>query len=137
MSVVLDTGIVVALMFPDDENHAAAVGLLDDVAEDLVTTPLALAEMDHLTLARVGRHAQEALWNDLDRGVFAIRWWADGLRDMLEVARSRPDIGLVDASLVALAARLHTVRIATFDHRHFRTLVNEDGRPFTLLPADG
>lgn len=46
-------------------------------------------------------------------------------------------LGLVDASLVALAARLQTSRIATLDERHFRALPPVTGEPaFTLLPAD-
>jgi hypothetical protein len=52
------------------------------------------------------------------------------------VSRARPDLGLTDASLVALAGRLNTTRIATLDHRHFRTLQTRDGQPFVLLPAD-
>jgi predicted nucleic acid-binding protein len=137
VSVVLDTGVVVALMFPDDRHHHAAVRLVAQASDELVTTPLALAEMDHLALARVGRHAQEALWDDFERGAFAVRWWADGLRDTLAVARTRPHLGLTDASLVALAERQRTNRIATFDHRHFRTVADRDGQPFMLLPADG
>jgi hypothetical protein len=47
-----------------------------------------------------------------------------------------PDTELPDASLVALAGRLRTTRVATLDHRHFRTVTLADGRPFTVLPAD-
>ena len=46
-------------------------------------------------------------------------------------------LGLVDASLVALAAWLATARVATLDERHFRVLQPLSGeRSFTLLPAD-
>ena len=42
-----------------------------------------------------------------------------------------------DASLLALAARLSTTRIATLDERHFRVLEPLTREPaFTLLPAD-
>ena len=42
-----------------------------------------------------------------------------------------------DASLVALAARLGTTSIATFDERHFRAMQPLTGEPaFTLLPVD-
>jgi uncharacterized protein len=55
----------------------------------------------------------------------------------LKVARAREDIGLTDASLVALAAHLGTTRIVTLDHRHFRRLQPLTGEPgFVLLPAD-
>jgi predicted nucleic acid-binding protein len=132
VSVVLDTGVVVALYDLSDEHHARARAWYDAFDDDLVTTPLALAEMEHLA-TRV--RAQATLWDDLERGAFAVRWWADGTTDSLAVARRHPGIGLTDASLVALAARLRTDRIATFDHR-FRALTTADGAPFTVLPAD-
>jgi predicted nucleic acid-binding protein len=136
VSIVLDTSVIVASMATSELHHAVTADFLEGVAEDLVTTPLALAEMDHFAATRGGRVAQEALWNEFDRGALGVRWWADGLRDTLAVSRSRPDMGLTDASLVALAERLHTTRIATLDHRHFRTLQTRDGQPFVLLPAD-
>jgi uncharacterized protein len=133
LSVVLDTGVIVALYDLSDDHHGQARAWYDTFDDELVTTPLALAEMDHLTtLAR----ARDALWDDLERGAFAVRWWADGTVDSLAVARRHPGIGLTDASLVALAARLRTDRIATFDHRHFRALTTAEGAPFTVLPAD-
>jgi predicted nucleic acid-binding protein len=45
-------------------------------------------------------------------------------------------IGLVDASVVVLAAR-HRVRdVLTLDERHFRALRTLDRRRFRILPAD-
>ena len=133
MSVVLDTGVIVALYDASDQHHAQARAWYDAFDDDLVTTPLALAEMDHLA-TRAG--ARDTLWSDLDRGAFAVRWWADGITDSLAVARRHPPVGLTDASLVALATRIRTDRIATFDHRHFRELTTADGAPFIVLPAD-
>lgn len=136
MSIVLDTSVVIAAMSAGEVHHATALEFMRTVDEDLVTTPLALAEMDHFAAVRGGRSVQEALWNDFDRGALGVSWWADGLRDSIAVARTRPDVGLTDASLVALAGRLNTSRVATLDHRHFRTLTTRDGQPFALLPAD-
>ncbi|MFA4930131.1 MAG: PIN domain-containing protein [Patulibacter sp.] len=136
MSIVLDTSFVVALMSATDVRHEAAVELFRSTDQDFVTTPLALAEID-AAAGRLGSEvAQQAIREDFDSGVFALRWWADGLRDALAICRDRPDIGLTDASLVALAARLHTTRIATFDPDPFRSLSTRDGQPFVLLPAD-
>lgn len=136
MSVVLDTSFVVALMDADDAHHQRALDFFQTTDQDFVTTPLALAEIDHFAARIGGDRAQRALWDDFDSGLYGLRWWADGLRDTLDVSRSQPDIGLTDASLVALAGRLNTTRIATLDHHHFRTLQTRDGQPFVLLPAD-
>jgi len=129
----LDTGVVVALYDVSDQHHVRARTWYEAFDDDLVTTPLALAEMDHLASRA---RTRDTLWSDLERGAFAVRWWADGTSDSLTVARRHPDIGLTDASLVALAARLRTDRIATFDYRHFRALTTAGGAPFTVLPAD-
>lgn len=44
---------------------------------------------------------------------------------------------MTDASLIALAARIETTQIATFDERHFRAMTPlHGGRHFTLLPKD-
>jgi predicted nucleic acid-binding protein len=133
VSVVLDTGVVLALYDLSDQHHAQASAWYDTFDDELVTTPLALAEMDHLATRA---DARDALWGDLERGAFAVRWWADGTIDSLAVARRHPGIGFTDASLVALAGRLRTDRIATFDHQRFRALTTPGGAPFTVLPAD-
>ena len=132
MSVVVDTGAVLALMRADDDHHEAARDLFATLDDDLVTSPLALAELGHLVGARGGRSASEALWRDLERGAYTVRWWADALDESLRIVRRHPSLGLTDASLVALAGRLRTTRIATFDG-HFRSIETPQGDPFVLL----
>ena len=120
----------------DEPRHAQMAAWVTTLDDDLVTTPLALAEMDHVVPRRGGEEARKHLWRDLGRGAVVVRWWADAVDETLGIARRRPELGLVDASLVALAERLRTDRIATFDMRHFRTLKTRRGKPFTILPAD-
>jgi predicted nucleic acid-binding protein len=135
LTVVLDTGAVVAFMRTADEHHRAALAWFDVNDEELVTTPLAVAEMDHLISRRGGEAARDALWRSLEEGAYIVRWWADGLRETLSVARATPYIGLTDASLVALAGLLRTNRVVTLD-QHFRSLTTPGGEPFVVLPAD-
>ena len=126
---------VIALMREADEHHAVAARWTLETDEDLVTTPLAVAEMDHLVTAQGGRQGAAALRDDLEHGVYVVRWWADGLAETLRIARRHPYLGLTDASLVALAGLLRTNRIATFDH-HFRSVPTPGGEAFVVLPAD-
>ena len=135
MSVVLDTAFVLALYDSSDRHHRNAVAWADVVDEDLITTPLAVAEMDHLVEQRGGEAATHVLWDDFDAGAYGVRWWADALRETIAIARENPWIGLTDASLVALAGLLRTNRILTFDS-HFRSLTTPRGEPFVVLPAD-
>lgn len=135
MTVVLDTGVVVAFYDRADPDHELAARWIDVLDEDLVTTPLAVAEMDYLVSRDGGQAGRDALWRDLRVGAYGVRWWADGMAETLDIARHQPSLGLADASLVALAGLLRTGRIATFD-QHFRSLNTPRGEPFTLLPGD-
>lgn len=135
MTVVVDTSFLVDLYDDRAPAHAAAARWHELIDEELVTTPLVIAEMDHLLPRRGGVHARKELWRNLRAGALAVRWWADAMDETLAIARRRPDVGLVDASLVALAGRLRTDRIATLDD-HFRSLRTPGGRPFVMLPAD-
>jgi uncharacterized protein len=135
LTVVLDTNVVLALYDAGDPDHAPVAAWLPSLDEDLVATPLAIAEMDYLVRRRGGDRARDALWRDLAEGAYAVRWWADALAESLDIARRHPFTGLTDASLVALAGRLRTNRIASFD-RHFRALTTPDGQPFVMLPDD-
>ena len=135
MSVVLDTAFVLALYDGGDRNHRRAVEWSNLVDEDLITTPLAVAEMDHLVEQRGGEAAARTLWDDFDAGAYGVRWWADALSETIAIARRHPWIGLADSSLVALAGLLRTNRIVTFDD-HFRSLTTPRGEPFVVLPAD-
>jgi predicted nucleic acid-binding protein len=136
VAVVLDTSVVVALMVADEPDHGDVRAWVETLDDDLVTTPLAVAEMDHLVTARGGPGAASHLWDDFAAGAYGVRWWADALAESIAIARAAPRLGLTDASLVALAHRLSTTSIATLDHRHFRSLMTADGSPFVLLPAD-
>ena len=133
--MVVDTSFVIDAYNARAARHEAVSAWIDIADEELVTSPLAVAEMDHLVPMRGGDPAREALWHNLASGALAVRWWADAMTETLAISRDRPDIGLVDASLVALANRLRTDRVATLDG-HFRTLTTAAGKPFTLLPDD-
>jgi predicted nucleic acid-binding protein len=135
MAVIVDPGFVVALARLRHPRHADAVALVTELDEDLVTSPLAVADIDRAIAEAAGDEAQGAVWRDLERGAYAVRWWADALKETLAIAQRHPAAGLTTASLVALAARVNSRRIATFDEQ-FRTLTTPDGEAFVVLPAD-
>jgi predicted nucleic acid-binding protein len=100
---------------------------------------LVLAEVDHLALARAGSEAAAAFRRDISAGAYGVEWWAGAAGESAAIAERYTDLGLglTDASLVALAARLGTVVVATFDERHFRTVRPVSGEPaFRLMPTD-
>jgi uncharacterized protein len=130
MSVVLDTSAIVAAYDRADPGHEAIAELLHALDDELVTTPLVAAQTDR---ALAGSEGRAALWKDLDSGAITVRWWADAMEETLRIARRHPVLGLADASLVALAGRLRTDRIATFDP-HFRSVTLPRGRRIVMLP---
>jgi predicted nucleic acid-binding protein len=135
VTVIVDADFVLAVARSRHPRHREAVTLVETLDEDLVTSPLALADIDCAVAETAGSDAQQAVWRDFERGAYAVRWWADALKETLAIARRHPETGLAIASLVALAGRLNTRRIATFDEQ-FRTLTTPDGEAFVVLPAD-
>jgi hypothetical protein len=137
--IVVDTSVVVAYMNAADDYHAIVAGWLDGADEDFATTPLIVAEVDHLVGARGGPMARRALHRDLAAGAYLVEWWPGAIASVVKIAEQYADtgLGLADASLVALAERLGTIEIATLDERHFRAVRPlAGGKAFRLLPAD-
>jgi predicted nucleic acid-binding protein len=137
--IIVDTSIIVAYMNAADDHHDAVSDWLDDAEDDLATTPLIVAEVDHLVATRGGPAALAALRADLTAGAYVVDWWPTALISTVKVAERYSDtgLGLADASLVALGERLATITIATLDERHFRAVRPLTPQPaFRLLPAD-
>jgi predicted nucleic acid-binding protein len=135
--IVLDTSVVIAFMDRAEPAHAEVGEWMVRTTGPLVTTPLALAEMDYLVSRFGGASAAQALRETLASGAYGVTWWDDALATTLALASGPSHVGLTDASLVALAARLGTTRVATLDERRFRSLRPLTGEPgFILLPAD-
>jgi predicted nucleic acid-binding protein len=137
--IVVDTSVIVAYMNSADDAHGLVATWLDVLDDDLVTTPLIVAEIDHLVGARGTRAALSALRSDLVAGAYLVEWWSAAIASAVKVAERYADtgLGLADASLVALAERLGTIEIATLDERHFRAVRPlAGGKAFRLLPAD-
>ncbi|MGH2879395.1 MAG: type II toxin-antitoxin system VapC family toxin [Solirubrobacteraceae bacterium] len=138
--IVLDTSVVLALMDEDEKHHKRVREWMEGISDGLCTTPLVLAELDHLVPQKGGPRAAEALRASFESGAYGVEWWRSALYETIEIAHQYESIelGLTDASLIALAAYLDTTRIATLDERHFRAVRPASGNAerFTLLPAD-
>ena len=135
--IVLDTSVAVAFMNRRDDDHERVAAWMETVGEDLFTTPLIVAEIDHLVSRFGGPDAALAFYEDLISGAYLVEWWPEAVSETVSAAREHRDIGLADASLVSLAARLGTTRVPTLDERHFRAARPLTGdAAFALLPTD-
>jgi len=100
-------------------------------------SPYVVAELDYLLATRRGVQAELAALTELSGGAWELPTMevADLREAGTVIDRYRDqDIGVADASLVALAHRFRTDRLLTLDRRHFRVIRTTAGRPFAILP---
>lgn len=137
--IVVDTSFVVALLRADDRGHRQAADFCAGVRDPFATTPLVLAEIDYMLHRCSAPAGVEAFYKEIRAGSLGVEWWPKLEVEAADVAGRYAEVGLglTDASLVALAGRLETTRIASFDGRHFRAVEPlRGGTSFQLLPAD-
>jgi uncharacterized protein len=137
--IILDSSGLVALINADEPEHADARAALEVAIPPRLLSPLVLAETDHLLARDLHLDARMAALDALGGPAFKLtQITAEDLgvaRDVMRAFRDL-DVGLTDASLVALAHRERATDILTLDERHFRMLPGPGGEPFRLLPAD-
>jgi len=135
--IVADTSAILALVDGDDRHHAAMRQLYLADPDAWILPWAILPEVDYLLATHISAKA-EALWlADLADGAFAVEW---GRQSDLVAAQTIEEryralrLGLVDATVIALAERLRAEAIATLDVKHFGA-VRIKGHP-RLLPRD-
>ncbi len=140
MTLVVDAAPLVALADRRDRMQAQVGALLRDEPGELVVPAPVTSEVDYLLGRRVGAGARRAFLQDLASGRFTVACLDRDDHEIvvdLERRYAEHNMALADLSVVVVAHRVGTRRIATFDERHFRTLRPLDGGHFSLLPLDG
>ncbi|WP_420443615.1 type II toxin-antitoxin system VapC family toxin [Candidatus Poriferisodalis sp.] len=136
--MIVDTSVLLAAFIRGQRMHERCKQLLLS-RQQLVISPLVLAEVDYLAAQLAGADAELAVLSELASGAYELASFdrIDLVRARAVVERYRDlRLGLTDASLVVLAHRYETDGIATLDERHFRVVRSLAGRPFEVLPAD-
>ncbi len=135
--MICDTGPILAALDAADQDHAASALLFRESRSDFVVPALVLAEVDYWCHQRLTPVAWLTFLDDVLAGAY--RYEAPTLDD-LERCRALQHqyedlrLGVVDASVIALAERLGETEIATLDHRHFATVRPRHVKALTLLP---
>ena len=135
MTLILDAGPLVALADRGDRLQRRVEALLVDEPGDLVVPAPVSAEVDQLLGRRLGRAARLAFMEDVEQGRFRVEPLVPeeyAVVRRLEERYPELDLGLSDLSIVVLAARFETRRVATFDP-HFEVVPALDGGPFELV----
>lgn len=120
-----------------DRWHPQVRAYVERLSEPALLPVTALVEVDYFVSTRLGLQAALAVLRsvragnfpaepmnhaDLTRAIELVEQYADG------------DIGLVDASIVAVAERLRITRILTLDRRHFAMFRPRHCPAFELVP---
>ncbi|MEU4272058.1 PIN domain-containing protein [Streptomyces sp. NPDC026092] len=98
---------------------------------------LVIAEVAHLLGRGIGTRAELLLAQDFAEGLFTVESVHHG--DPMRIAELTARyagflLRLVDASVIACAARLGVREVATVDRRHFGAVRPAHTEAFTLLP---
>ncbi len=132
-ALLCDTGALLDYLSARAPDHAAFCHAIDSARARYVPG-LVLAEVDYFL--RNERKAMAALMRDLSRGAFTYAAPTLGTLDRaMEIDRQYADLGLglVDASIAALAEELGIVRLATRDVRHFSAVRLRGGKRIELV----
>ncbi|HEX3438499.1 MAG TPA: PIN domain-containing protein [Pseudacidobacterium sp.] len=132
--VLLDTGVVVALLDRSEKHHTQCVAVVGELTQPLVTCEAVIAESCYLLQGIAG--AAEAVLENVEQGIFQLPFQLSQSASVVKtIMRKYRDMraDLADACLIHLADMLDTGKILTLDSdfaayrwrrtRHFEPLV--------------
>jgi uncharacterized protein len=135
MSLLLDTGPLVAAIDRSDKHHDRCVALLESAEGPLLVPSTVLVEVCWLLEERPD--IESAFLAAVAAGEFEhVTITAGDLERMAELVRTYADLplGAVDASVITVAERLNLADVATLDRRHFTVVRPKHTTALNLLP---
>ncbi len=135
MPLLVDTGFLYALADTDDDWHERAVAYLEASRELLVAPVTILPEVAYLLHERLGPATEQSFVAALVAGEITVEPLRDAdLPRAQAILERHPEIGFVDATVVAVAERLQLTILATTDRRHFAPIRPRHTHAFELVP---
>ena len=131
--VLIDTGVIVALLDRSERRHARCLAVMEGVERPLVTCEAVIAESCYLLRGLPG--APETVLQNVERGVFQIPFQLSrSAAPVQRIMRKYRDLpaDFADACLIHLAEELNTGDILTLDG-DFQWYRWRRNRPFHLL----
>jgi uncharacterized protein len=135
--LLVDAGPLYAAAATRDKHHQRSVELLATAPRPLLVPALVVTEVCSLLGDRIGAHAELAFARSIADAELVVEPVLD--TDWVRIAELMKQyldlpLGMVDASVVALAERRGLEVIATLDQRHFRAVRPRHAEAFTLVP---
>ena len=135
--LVVDAGPLYAAAARRDRNHQRCVDLLRRADRPLLVPALVVTEVAYLLRDRLGAAAESAFARSIRSGELEVEA-VDGTdwTRMVALMERYKDLalGIVGASVIALAERLEVDTIATLDRRHFSVVRPKHVDRFLLVP---
>jgi predicted nucleic acid-binding protein len=132
--VLLDTGVIVALLDRSEKFHKACAQTVREVEAPLVTCEAVITESCYLLRNLSG--ASEAVIENITAGIFQVPFQLSrdtaGVKQVLRKYKDRK-IDLADACLIRLADQFGTADILTLD-QDFTIYRWGKNKPFRMLP---
>ena len=135
--IIWDTGPPFAAADVDDRDHFRCVELMRRTPAPLLMPVPVLTEVGYLLEREKGARAEAEFLRSIQAGqVMMVPLTVADLDRMAELVETYADfpLGLVDASVIAVAERLNVDAVATLDHRHFSVVRPRHLPAFKLLP---
>jgi predicted nucleic acid-binding protein len=114
--IIVDAGVLIAATDVDDEHHRACSRLFEERGREFIVPATVVVEVCWMLAGHVSTAVE-----------------AEFLDSIVTTYGDFP-LGMVDASVVAMAERLNISEVATLDHRHFNVVRPRHVESFTLLP---
>lgn len=133
----LDTNVIIAAADTDEPHHPACAELLRRHRGELVVPTPVVVESSWLIEDRLGPGAEAKFLRSVTSGVLRrLDLTEDDWERVTTLVETYADLGLglVDASVIAVAERLGATAIATLNHRDFMVVRPRHVAAFELVP---
>lgn len=136
MTVLIDTGVFVSAADTDEPHHSECSGVLTSRRGELATTAPVVAETAWLIEDRLGPAAEARFLTLIINDLLVVDLAKTDYQRCIELIDTYADmgLGLVDASLIAIAERLTVTTVATLNHRDFRVVRPSHCDALELVP---
>jgi uncharacterized protein len=137
--IIVDTGVLVALLSETDQHHERCVHWYDTAPGPLIVPVAVFVEAAYMVERECGPTVEASFVRSFGPGgsftLAPLR--STDMPRVAEIVEQYADfpLGTVDATVVATAERLKATTIATIDYRHFSVVRPRHAAAFTLVPA--
>lgn len=134
--ILVDTGPLVAAADADDANHRSCVQFFAQAQRPLLVAASVIPEVCYLLARYLGSTAEATFLRAFPDELTLEDVTVSDLRRSADLVEQYSDLplGMVDASLIAVAERLGLRTVATLDRRHFSVVRPRHLAAFELVP---